>query len=156
MAITPMEIYKLLPKTNCKKCGEQTCMAFAFKVVNREKQIEECTPLFEEEKYKKQREELLKLLEPLKEATETGLIVDESKCVGCANCIVVCPVHVAEDPYGAGSGYGPRIDNPVLRLENGVVKVVNMHLCRRYGKNRILCVACRENCPSDAISFLEG
>ncbi|TDA25500.1 MAG: tRNA CCA-pyrophosphorylase, partial [Archaeoglobi archaeon] len=26
MPLTPMEIYKLLPKTNCKKCGEQTCM----------------------------------------------------------------------------------------------------------------------------------
>lgn len=156
MAITPMEIYKLLPKTNCKKCGEQTCMAFAFKVVNRERQIEECKPLFEEEKYAKQKEQLLEMLEPLKEASETGLIVDESKCTGCANCIVVCPVHAAEDPYGAGSGFGPKIEDPIYRLENGVLKIINVQRCRRYGKNRVLCVACRENCPSDAISFLEG
>jgi ArsR family metal-binding transcriptional regulator len=26
---TPMAIYKLLPNTNCKQCGEATCMAFA-------------------------------------------------------------------------------------------------------------------------------
>jgi len=156
MPITPMEVYTLLPKTNCKRCGEQTCMSFAFKIINREKTIEDCKPLFEEEKYRPQKEKLIKLLEPLNKATETGLIVDESKCVGCANCIVVCPVHAAEDPYGAGSGFGPTIENPILRMENGVVKVVNMEMCRRYGKNRTLCVACRENCPSDAISFLEG
>jgi len=131
-------------------------MSFAFKVINREKTIEDCKPLFEEEKYRSQKEKLIKLLEPLNKATETGLIVDESKCVGCANCIVVCPVHAAEDPFGAGSGFGPTIENPILRMENGVVKVVNMEMCRRYGKNRTLCVACRENCPSDAISFLEG
>ena len=156
MPITPMEVYKLLPKTNCKKCGEQTCMAFAFKVINREKQIEECSPLFEEKKYANQKEKLLKLLEPLKEATETGLIVDEERCTGCANCIVVCPVHASEDPYGSGSGYGPKIEDPIYRLEDGVLKIINVKKCRRYGKNRILCVACRENCPSDAISFLEG
>jgi len=131
-------------------------MSFAFKLINREKKLEDCTPLFEEKKYEKQREKLIELLKPLEEATETGLIVDEDLCVGCGNCIVVCPVHAAEDPYGAGSGRGPTIENPILRVENGVVKVINMHDCRRYGKNRILCVACRENCPSDAIRFLEG
>ncbi len=156
MPITPMEVYKLLPKTNCKKCGEPTCMSFAFKVINREKDIEECTPLFEDDKYSRQRDELLKMLEPLKEATETGLIVTEDLCVGCANCIVVCPVHAAEDPYGSAAGSGPTIEDPIFRLEDGVLKVINVTKCRRYGKNRILCVACRENCPSDAIRFLEG
>jgi 4Fe-4S ferredoxin len=152
--LTPMEVYKLLPKTNCRICDEQTCMGFAFKVISRERAIEECKPLFEW-KYKKQREELLELLKPLEKATETGLIVEEELCVGCANCVIVCPVHVAKDPNGAGLGFGPKID-PILRIENGVVKVVNMELCRRYGEERVLCVSCRENCPSDAISFLEG
>jgi 4Fe-4S ferredoxin len=156
MPITPMEVYKLLPKTNCRKCGETTCMSFAFKLINREKTLEECTPLFEDTKYSSQLKDLQNLLEPLKEATETGLIVDEDLCSGCANCVVVCPVHASDDPYGMGSGLGPTIDDPILRIEDGVVRVVNMKKCRRYGKNRILCVACRENCPSDAIRFLEG
>ncbi|AGK60804.1 formylmethanofuran dehydrogenase, subunit G [Archaeoglobus sulfaticallidus PM70-1] len=156
MAITPMEVYKLLPKTNCKKCGEATCMSFAFKVINRERKLEDCTPLFEEKKYAPQLEELKKMLKGIEEATETGLIVDEELCSGCANCVVVCPVHASDDPYGMGSGYGPTIDDPILRIEDGVVKVINMKKCRRYGKNRILCVACRENCPSDAIRFVEG
>ncbi len=156
MAITPMDIYKYLPKTNCKKCGEGTCMSFAFKLLNREKKLEDCKPLFEDPKYSENRKKLEELLKPLEEATETGLIVKEELCVGCGNCVVVCPVHVADDPHGAGVGRGPTIEDPILRVENGVVKIVNMNKCRRYGKNRILCVACRDNCPSEAISFLEG
>ncbi len=34
--ISPIDVYKLLPKTNCKECGEANCMAFATKVVNGE------------------------------------------------------------------------------------------------------------------------
>ena len=26
---SPLNLYKQLPQTNCKECGEQTCMAFA-------------------------------------------------------------------------------------------------------------------------------
>ena len=32
MALTGIEIYKFLPKTNCKECGSNTCLAFAMKV----------------------------------------------------------------------------------------------------------------------------
>jgi len=67
------------------------------------------------------------MLKPLEEATETGLIVDENLCVGCGNCVVVCPVHVERDPKGAAVGRGPTIDDPILRVEDGVVKVINMH-----------------------------
>ena len=41
-----LDIFKLLPRTNCKKCGEPTCLAFAVKLVGRETGIAECTPLF--------------------------------------------------------------------------------------------------------------
>ena len=34
--LSPIEIYKLLPKTNCKECGQENCMALATKIVNRE------------------------------------------------------------------------------------------------------------------------
>ncbi len=45
--ISPIDIYKLLPKTNCRLCGEDNCMAFAAKIVNREKTLEQCIPLLE-------------------------------------------------------------------------------------------------------------
>jgi len=43
--LSPIDVYKLLPRTNCKECGESNCMAFATKLVNGEKNIEDCSPL---------------------------------------------------------------------------------------------------------------
>ncbi len=43
--LSPIDVYMLLPKTNCKECGEDNCMAFATKVVNREVSIDQCRPL---------------------------------------------------------------------------------------------------------------
>ncbi|RLB79177.1 MAG: acetyl-CoA decarbonylase/synthase complex subunit gamma [Deltaproteobacteria bacterium] len=63
-AISPIEVYKLLPKTNCKKCGEENCMAFAVKLVNMETKLELCKPLLEEAKYKKNYEKLKEMLTP--------------------------------------------------------------------------------------------
>jgi len=43
--LSPIDVYMLLPKTNCKECGEDNCMAFATKVVNREVSVDQCPPL---------------------------------------------------------------------------------------------------------------
>ncbi len=61
--ISPIDIYKLLPKTNCKECGEENCMAFATKLVNREVNLEKCPPLLEE-KNKAAYQKLWELLKP--------------------------------------------------------------------------------------------
>lgn len=45
MAVTAMDVYKLLPKTNCTKCGEASCMAFATKLSQKETDLELCTQL---------------------------------------------------------------------------------------------------------------
>lgn len=52
MALTGIEIFKLLPKTNCKKCGFPTCLAFAMKVAQGQAQIEQCPDVSEEIKAK--------------------------------------------------------------------------------------------------------
>lgn len=44
---TPMAVYKLLPQTNCKRCGEPTCFTFALKLVVSQKAISACPVLFE-------------------------------------------------------------------------------------------------------------
>lgn len=44
---TSMAVYKLLPQTNCKQCGEPTCYTFAIKLVASQKQIADCPPLLE-------------------------------------------------------------------------------------------------------------
>ncbi|MPW24341.1 hypothetical protein GC105_00855 [Alkalibaculum sp. M08DMB] len=43
-----VDIYKLLPKTNCRKCGEVTCLAFSGKLLTGMTKMEKCTPIFEE------------------------------------------------------------------------------------------------------------
>ncbi len=42
-----LKIYSLLPKTNCKLCGEQSCMAFAGKLSKIDANIDECPALKE-------------------------------------------------------------------------------------------------------------
>lgn len=44
---TPMAIFNLLPKTNCKQCGEPTCFNFALRLVTAQKNLAACLPLFE-------------------------------------------------------------------------------------------------------------
>ena len=46
--MTGIEIYKHLPKTNCKKCGFPTCLAFAMKVAQKQVDISLCPELSEE------------------------------------------------------------------------------------------------------------
>jgi acetyl-CoA decarbonylase/synthase, CODH/ACS complex subunit gamma len=47
--LSPIDVYKLLPKINCKECGVDNCMAFATKIVNREMTIDQCPPLLKKE-----------------------------------------------------------------------------------------------------------
>lgn len=43
----PMAVYKLLPRSNCRQCGEQTCYNFALKLVVGQKMPADCPPLQE-------------------------------------------------------------------------------------------------------------
>jgi acetyl-CoA decarbonylase/synthase complex subunit gamma len=52
MALTGVEIFKLLPKTNCKKCGHPTCLAFAMKLAQRQASIDDCPDVSAEAKAK--------------------------------------------------------------------------------------------------------
>lgn len=44
---THLGIYKLLPQTNCRQCGEATCYIFATKLMLALKSIEDCKPLLD-------------------------------------------------------------------------------------------------------------
>ncbi len=41
----PLDVWTLLPQTNCKRCGEATCMAFAFALIQHKRALTECAPL---------------------------------------------------------------------------------------------------------------
>ena len=50
MALSGLEIFKLLPKTNCRDCGVPTCMAFAMKLAQKKADLSECPHASEEAK----------------------------------------------------------------------------------------------------------
>ncbi len=42
MALTGLQIQKLLPGTNCRECGSNTCLAFAMKLAGKKASLSEC------------------------------------------------------------------------------------------------------------------
>ena len=42
MALTGLQIQKLLPQTNCKECGSNTCLAFAMKLAAKKAELSAC------------------------------------------------------------------------------------------------------------------
>lgn len=52
MGLSGLEIYKLLPKTNCKECGFPTCLAFAMQIAAKKASLDKCPYISEEAKRK--------------------------------------------------------------------------------------------------------
>ena len=52
MALTGLEIYKLLPQTNCKECNFPTCLAFAMKLAAKQATLDDCPYVSDEAKAK--------------------------------------------------------------------------------------------------------
>ena len=52
MALTGIQIYQLLPRTNCKECGYPTCLAFAMKLAAKQAELSACPYVSEESRAK--------------------------------------------------------------------------------------------------------
>ncbi len=52
MALSGIEIYKMLPKTNCKDCGFPTCLAFSMKLAAKQVELSACPHVSEESQAK--------------------------------------------------------------------------------------------------------
>ena len=50
MALTGIQIFKLLPKTNCRECGVPTCLAFAMNLAAAKAELASCPYISEESK----------------------------------------------------------------------------------------------------------
>jgi acetyl-CoA decarbonylase/synthase complex subunit gamma len=75
---SPLDLYKLLDKSNCKDCGYDTCMAFATDLLERKIKPEDCTHL-QEPKQKKNFVKLKELITPPQKPVTIG--VGERKCI---------------------------------------------------------------------------
>ncbi|GAB4473455.1 MAG: (Fe-S)-binding protein [Anaerolineae bacterium] len=58
----PLDVYSLLPQTNCKQCGEATCMAFAFALLQSARKLSECPPLHSDASFAERRAALQAML----------------------------------------------------------------------------------------------
>ena len=58
----PLDVYTLLPQTNCKQCGEATCMAFAFALLQHRRVLSECLPLQDDDAFADRRAALEAML----------------------------------------------------------------------------------------------
>jgi ArsR family metal-binding transcriptional regulator len=61
--LTAMQVFKLLPRTNCRECGEPTCFVFANKVAAGQAEVTACRPLCTDPAYVDQRMQMMGLLE---------------------------------------------------------------------------------------------
>jgi hypothetical protein len=52
MALTGIQIFKLLPKTNCKECGVPTCLAFAMNLAAGKAELSDCPYVSDDAKAK--------------------------------------------------------------------------------------------------------
>ena len=59
--LTPLDVYKLLPGTNCGKCGEPSCMAFAVKLAAGDEPLSRCVEIYTGE-FAEKRTALTKIL----------------------------------------------------------------------------------------------
>ena len=58
----PLDIWTLLPRSNCRECGEKTCMAFACNLLVQVRELVECKPIYQEAVYLERRTTLEAML----------------------------------------------------------------------------------------------
>jgi len=74
---SPLDIYKLLDKSNCQDCGRQTCMEFGTDLLERKVKPSDCTHLQRPEQ-RKNLQKLIELIKPPQLTVEFG--VGERMC----------------------------------------------------------------------------
>ena len=63
--VTALQIYGWLPKTNCRACGEATCLAFACRLLLGEQKLSKCAPLSTELKFSENKKIMQEMAEAL-------------------------------------------------------------------------------------------
>ena len=154
--LQPLQVYRFLPRTNCKECGLSGCMPFAFALISREKTPQDCPPLLQPQ-FAEQLQFLTRAF-GAGEVQESGLLIDRERCNGCGDCVVVCNRALGTMVYSGvvsqrGNSEEEKV-SPVLQIVDGLVKVINWQGCKRCASPPNLCRVCEEKCPFGALELV--
>jgi ArsR family metal-binding transcriptional regulator len=58
-----LDLWELLPQSNCKKCGEMTCTAFAAALLQQKRLLDECPPLVSDPAFSDRRATLVAMIQ---------------------------------------------------------------------------------------------
>jgi len=151
--LQPLQIYRMLPRTNCKLCGCLTCYAFAFDLISRDKRLEDCPDLLTDgfrDSYK-----MLKDLIGEGERIGSDHVLDRSKCTGCGDCVSVCNSALTTITVRGRLSQRDPVPPP-LQIIDGTLQVINPDSCKRSDKGLDLCSVCADRCPFMALDLVKS
>ena len=150
--LQPLQINQLLPRTNCKECGCLTCIAFAFGLISREKNVDDC-PYLQTEEFRSSWETLQSAFGGEGVVKEQGLLIEKAKCNGCGDCVVVCDKAITSLVF-QGHIVKRQDVPPVLGIVDGLVDVINWSSCKRAMDSPEQCRVCEDKCPFGALELV--
>lgn len=152
--LQPLHIYRMLPRTNCKACGCPTCYAFAFDLISRDKQIDDC-PSLKEEKFAEAYRMLKDMIGEGTRIEGTDHVVDLTICTGCGDCVTACTRALTTVTVGGRLSKRDPVP-PVMQVFDGAIQVINPTSCKRLTKGLDLCNVCADRCPFSAIELVKS
>lgn len=150
----PLQIYMLLPKKNCRACGQPSCMAFAVALIRRDAAPPDCPEILSGE-YIFQLNTLQELFASTGTVEKSGHLIKPDKCTGCGDCVATCATSkrgggpgISTDDTRSGSGN-------VLQVINGRITVVDWQACVRTLNPPEYCRVCEIRCPFGALEVVK-
>jgi len=153
-ALQPLQIYRLLPRTNCKLCGCPTCYAFAFELISRNKRLTDCPDLLKED-FRDSYRVLKELLGEGERIKGTDFVIDRGRCTGCGDCVTVCTKALPTVTAGGRLSKREPVP-PVLQVIDGGIQVINWSSCKRSVPGLDLCNVCAEKCPFSVLELVKS
>jgi len=152
--LQPLQIHRMLPRTNCKQCGSAACYAFAFDLISHSKRPEDCPPLLTEE-FAESYRILKELLGEGERIKGTDHVLDRSRCTGCGDCVTIC--NRALTTITKGGRYAQRAPvPPPMKIIDGNLSVIQWSSCKRATHGLDICNLCAEKCPFSAIDLVKA
>ena len=152
--LQPLQMYRLLPRTNCKLCGCPTCYAFAFDLISRDKKPSDCPELVKEE-FRDSLRVLNELIGEGERIEGTDHVLDRFKCTGCGDCVVVCNTSLTTVTVGGRLSTRAPVP-PALQVIDGTLQVINWSSCKRSERGLDLCNVCADRCPFGVLELVKS